>query len=85
MFDLMSMEKKFFITDQEHISNLMKELQELNLPVIGIDKQILDSAIATQSRLTNILNSTQHNKIHLVLEAKENSHLYYCGLFSLLQ
>jgi hypothetical protein len=63
----------------------MMEIKKLNLPVISIDKELLDSATHIRSYLNDIITNVKSNKIHLVLESKENSHLYYCGLYSVLQ
>ena len=44
VYDLISMERKFFIADQGFIGAILKEIKELNLPVLSIDKDILDHA-----------------------------------------
>lgn len=85
VFDLISMERKFFIADQDYLRTTMEEIKQLQLPVISIDKEILDNASQIQYELNNILKNGPSDKLHLVLESKENSLLYYCGLYSILQ
>lgn len=63
----------------------MKEIKSLQLPVISVDKEILDNAGRIQYELNDILNNGTSNRLHLVFESKENSLLYYCGLYSILQ
>jgi hypothetical protein len=48
VFDLISMERKFFIVDQDFLRQTMQEIKQLQLPVISIDKQVLDSASKIQ-------------------------------------
>jgi hypothetical protein len=85
VFDLISMERKFFIVDQDYLRETMREIKALELPVISVDKEILDRAGRIQYEINNILKNGRSPRLHLVLEAKENSHLYYCGLYSILQ
>lgn len=79
------MEKRFLIADQEYINDVMKEIKQLQLPVIGVEMEIIDKTIHYEFHINNILNNSQNNKIHLVLESKENSNLYYCGIYTILQ
>lgn len=79
------MEKRFLIADQEYINDVMKEIKQLQLPVIGVEMEIIDKTIHYEFHINNILNNSQNNKIHLVLESKENSNLYYCGIYAILQ
>lgn len=67
VFDLISMERKFFIVDQELLRETMKEIKALELPVISVDKDILDHASRIQYEISTILKNGQSDKLHLVL------------------
>lgn len=85
VFDLINMERKFFIADQEYITEIMDEIKKLDIPVISVDKEILDNTNNIEYKIDCIVRNSKSNKIHVVFESKENSHLYYCGLYSVLQ
>lgn len=78
------MERRFFLADKEYITTIMNEIKSLNLPIISIEKQIFDNLPKIQEDISRMILNSTSNKLHIMLEAKENSHLYYCGLFSIL-
>lgn len=85
IFDLISMERRLFLADMDYITTIMNEIKSLHLPVIAIEKQIFDNLPQIQQNIRRMVQNATSKKLHIVLEAKENSHLYYCGMFSILQ
>jgi len=48
----------------------MKDIVNLELPILSIDKQILDNAISIEAQLNTIVNCSTNDRIHLVFESK---------------
>ena len=52
---------------------------------MNIENQIMRKRSVIDFEIREMLKKSQHDKIHLVMESKENSHLYFCSLFEILQ
>ena len=52
---------------------------------MNIENQIMKKRSVIEFEIREMLKKSQHDKIHLVMESKENSHLYFCSLFEILQ
>lgn len=85
IYNFTGIDSKFFIMDQPFATQIFSQIKGLDLPGLCIENQISQNLSQIESQLKQIIRRSQHNKIHLVLESKENSHLHFCGLFDILQ